>query len=82
MVWLVGAGPGDPGPLTRKASDQQTIGRRIVAAALAGERVVRLNGGDPAVFGRLADELSACAGACVPTRIWPGITAASAAAAR
>ena len=121
-VWLVGAGPGDPDLLTRKAErligaatavfydalvgpdelalaadharlvpvgkrsgrhskDQPSIDRLIVAAALAGERVVRLKGGDPAVFGRAAEELEACRNAGVPVLICPGITAASAAAA-
>ena len=94
-VWLVGAGPGDPDLLTRKAErligrasvifydalvgegvlalapqgvrlvpvgkrsgrhskDQKTIDALIVEAGLAGERVVRLKGGDPAIFGRAA----------------------------
>ncbi len=122
MVWLVGAGPGDPELLTRKAErligmativfhdalvgpgvlelassgarlvhvgkrsgrhskDQRTIDQMIVDAAMAGERVVRLKGGDPAIFGRATEELSACRAASVPVRICPGITAASAAAA-
>ena len=121
-VWLVGAGPGDPELLTRKAErliagasvvfhdalvgpgildlaaptarkvyvgkrsgrhskDQATIDQLIVAAALAGERVVRLKGGDPAIFGRATEELDACRAARVQVRICPGITAASAAAA-
>jgi len=121
-VWLVGAGPGDPELLTRKAErllgaasvvfhdalvgpgvldlaapgarlvyvgkrsgrhskDQTTIDQLIVAAALAGERVVRLKGGDPAIFGRATEELDACRAAGVPVRICPGVTAASAAAA-
>jgi uroporphyrin-III C-methyltransferase len=122
MVWLVGAGPGDPELLTRKAErllraatvvfhdalvgpgvldlaaptarlvhvgkragrhskDQRTIDQLIVAAALNGERVVRLKGGDPAIFGRATEELEACRAAGVATAICPGITAASAAAA-
>ena len=120
-VWLVGAGPGDPDLLTRKAErllrqadmvfhdalvdpgvlalagaaelvdvgkragrhscDQCVIDDLIVAAALAGRRVVRLKGGDPSVFGRAAEELAACAAHGVPVRICPGITAATAAAA-
>lgn len=121
-VWLVGAGPGDPDLLTRKAErliraasvvfydalvgpgvlelvppsvrmvsvgkrsgrhskDQKTISTLLVEAALAGERVVRLKGGDPSVFGRSAEELAECHGAGVPVRICPGVTAASAAAA-
>lgn len=121
-VWLVGAGPGDPDLLTRKAEkliraasvvfydalvgpgvlalaraearlvsvgkragrhskDQQTIDALLVEAALAGERVVRLKGGDPSVFGRSMEELVACRAAGIPVHICPGITAASAAAA-
>jgi uroporphyrin-III C-methyltransferase len=121
-VWLVGAGPGDPDLLTRKAErllgqatvvfhdalvgpgvlalasgtarlipvgkrsgrhskDQASIDRLIVAAALDGEKVVRLKGGDPAIFARAAEEVAACRAANVPVRICPGVTAASAAAA-
>lgn len=121
-VWLVGAGPGDPELLTRKAErliraatvvfhdalvgqgvldlvpagvrmipvgkrsgrhskDQKTIDTLIVEAALAGERVVRLKGGDPAIFARATEEMDACRAHGVTVRICPGITAASAAAA-
>ncbi|MFA7604770.1 MAG: uroporphyrinogen-III C-methyltransferase, partial [Novosphingobium sp.] len=65
----------------RHSRDQATIDRLIVEAALAGERVVRLKGGDPAIFGRAAEELDACRAAGVRVRICPGVTAASAAAA-
>lgn len=122
-VWLVGAGPGDPDLLTRKAErlicaasvvfhdalvgpgvldlvpdhvrlvsvgkrsgrhskDQTTIDQMIVAAAQSGERVVRLKGGDPSIFGRAEEELSACRAAGIPVQICPGVTAASAAAAQ
>ncbi len=121
-VWLVGAGPGDPDLLTRKAErliraasvifhdalvgpgvlalavpgirlvsvgkrsgrhskDQGSIDALLVQAALAGERVVRLKGGDPAIFGRAMEELVACRSAGIAVHICPGITAASAAAA-
>ena len=121
-VWLVGAGPGAPDLLTRKAErlirrasvvfhdalvgprllalvppgvrlvsvgkrsgrhskDQKTIDALIVEAALAGECVVRLKGGDPSIFGRANEELEACRTAGVPVRVCPGVTAASAAAA-
>ena len=114
-VWLVGAGPGDPELLTRKAErliglatvvfydalvgdgiielaapaarlvhvgkrsgrhskDQKTIDRLIVEAALAGERVVRLKGGDPYVFGRGYEELEACVEAGIPVTVVPGVT--------
>src|SRR5690606_16155290 len=65
----------------RHSKDQKTIDALIVEAALAGERVVRLKGGDPAIFGRATEELAACHAAGVPVRICPGVTAASAAAA-
>ncbi len=50
----------------------ETIDALIVAAALAGERVVRLKGGDPAIFGRATEELDACREAGVPVRVCPG----------
>ena len=121
-VWLVGAGPGDPDLLTRKAARllalaeivfhdalvgpaildlvprratlvsvgkragrhskyQQSIDQLLVAAARSGQRVVRLKGGDPSVFGRSNEELAALAAAGIVARVCPGVTAASAAAA-
>ncbi|SFF86606.1 uroporphyrinogen-III C-methyltransferase [Novosphingobium sp. CF614] len=65
----------------RHSKDQATIDQLIVDAALAGEKVVRLKGGDPAIFGRATEELDACRAAGVPVRVCPGVTAASAAAA-
>ena len=65
----------------RHSQDQGSIDRLIVTAALGGERVVRLKGGDPAIFGRATEELEACRAANVPVRVCPGVTAASAAAA-
>lgn len=65
----------------RHSKDQKTIDRLIVDAALTGERVVRLKGGDPAIFGRATEELDACRAAGVAVRICPGVTAASAAGA-
>jgi uroporphyrin-III C-methyltransferase len=65
----------------RHSKDQKTIDALIVEAALAGERVVRLKGGDPSIFGRAAEELDACRATGVPVHVCPGLTAASAAAA-
>ncbi|WP_404338300.1 uroporphyrinogen-III C-methyltransferase [Sphingomonas sp. MMS12-HWE2-04] len=121
-VWLVGAGPGDPDLLTRKAErllgeasivfydalvgpgvldlipsharrvavgkrsgrhsqDQASINALLISAARAGERVVRLKGGDPCIFARAMEEVAALAAAGFATRICPGVTAGSAAAA-
>ena len=115
-VWLVGAGPGDPGLLSvlalhalahadvvvydalvdprilrlgrpgavldhagkrggRPSSSQPDISARLIQAALEGNRVLRLKGGDPCVFGRGGEEALALAAAGVPFRIVPGITA-------
>lgn len=121
-VYLVGAGPGDPGLLTLRGQEclrradvvlydylagprvlqwtradaqlyclgrhgqgklwkQPEINARLVDEALAGRTVVRLKGGDPSIFGRLAEEIDALAAAGVPYEIVPGITTAAAAGA-
>ena len=121
-VYLIGAGPGDPELMTRKAwrllgeaqvvlhdalmdvagmqaaapnalwinvgkrcegtsVDQTFICRSIVGYAKRGLKVVRLKGGDPTLFGRLAEELAACRGAGLSVEVVPGVTSACAAAA-
>lgn len=121
-VWLVGAGPGDPDLLTRKAERllamasivfhdalvsqaildliprqvmQVPVGKRsgrhsmsqpainglLVQSSHNGHRVVRLKGGDPAVFGRMTEEVDALQAKGIRVQVCPGITAASAAAA-
>ena len=115
-VWLVGAGPGDPGLLTalalhaldhadtlvydalvdprildlarpdarleaagkrggRPSPSQPDITARLIHLAREGQRVLRLKGGDPCVFGRGGEEALALAVAQIPFRIVPGITA-------
>jgi len=121
FVSLVGAGPGDPGLLTRTAlqrlrradlvlydalvSDdvlrlarrarrfpvgkragrpsmaQETIHALMIRAARRGQRVVRLKGGDPFVFGRGGEEALALRAANVPFEIVPGVSSAIAAPA-
>lgn len=115
-VWLVGAGPGDPGLLTLHAANalqqadvivhdalvnaeclslarpgaalefagkrggkpshkQRDISLRLVELARAGNRVLRLKGGDPFVFGRGGEEALTLIEHGIPFRIVPGITA-------
>jgi uroporphyrin-III C-methyltransferase len=116
-VYLVGAGPGDPGLLTVKARDLLTscdvviydylvnpevlccvpaTGKRIyvgkvgggrqtpqhqindllIGHARTGERVVRLKGGDPFLFGRGGEEAEALGAAGIRFEVVPGISSA------
>jgi len=115
-VWLVGAGPGDPGLLTLHAANalaqadvivhdalvnadclklartgaaleyagkrggkpsakQRDISLRLVELAREGNRVLRLKGGDPFVFGRGGEEALTLVEHQIPFRVVPGITA-------
>ena len=64
------------------STDQGGINDRLLAAALSGRRVVRLKGGDPSMFGRSAEEILHLRAHGVRVHVAPGITTASAAAAR
>lgn len=60
---------------------QDEINRILVREALKGHRVARLKGGDPGIFGRLAEEVSVLRAAGITVEIIPGVTAAHACAA-
>ncbi len=60
---------------------QDDINRMLVRLAKPGRVLVRLKGGDPAIFARLGEEIAALEYANIPFEIVPGITTASAAVA-
>jgi uroporphyrinogen III methyltransferase/synthase len=121
-VYLVGAGPGDPGLITVRGRElvesaevivadhlvdprayaharldaevivrparrsgpfgsQEEINKLLVERGRRGQRVVRLKGGDPFVFGRGSEEAQALVAAGIPFEVVPGVTAAIAAPA-
>jgi len=71
-----GKAPGRPCP------GQSHINWLLVDRARRRGRVVRLKGGDPSVFGRLAEEIDTVREAGIEFEVVPGVTAATAAAAR
>ena len=118
-VYLVGAGPGDPGLLTVKAArlvreadlivydylanpdhlrhakpeavkicvgkgfrhhriSQERINRLIIASARKGQKVLRLKGGDPYLFGRGGEEALYLRRHRIPFEVVPGVTSATA----
>jgi uroporphyrinogen III methyltransferase/synthase len=121
VVYLVGAGPGDPGLLTLRGAallasadvvvydhlanpqllthcpqakliyvgkqssahtlTQDQINLLLVEQAKPGNRVVRLKGGDPFIFGRGGEECQTLREAGIRFEVVPGITASVAASA-
>src|SRR6202012_3253371 len=57
------------------------VSRLMIGHAKLGKRVVRVKSGDPSIFSRADEEISAARDAGVPIEIVPGITTATAAAA-
>ena len=63
------------------STSQAQIHALMISHAQQGENVVRLKSGDPAIFGRLGEELDALREAEIAFEVVPGITAAHASAA-
>lgn len=60
---------------------QRFINKRLIDAAATHQRVVRIKGGDPMLFGRAQEEIDVLAAAGITVEVVPGVTAAQAASA-
>ncbi|WP_223292296.1 uroporphyrinogen-III C-methyltransferase [Salipaludibacillus neizhouensis] len=76
-VELILCGKSPTGPSTK----QEEINEILVFHGLQGKKVVRLKGGDPAIFGRVSEEAIACRENGIHFEIVPGITSGIAAPA-
>lgn len=65
----------------QKLLTQDDINNLLVHFGSTVETTVRLKGGDPTIFGRAGEEISALRDAAIPYEIVPGITSATACAA-
>ena len=71
----------DPSTGARYVDPGAAVGELLVALASQGKQVVRLKGGDPAVFARFSEEVLPLKREGITFAIVPGVTAATAAAA-
>lgn len=60
------------------SSPQHEINALIAKFARQGKRLVRLKGGDPTIFGRLAEEIETLDGLSLPYRVVPGVSSLNA----
>src|SRR6202161_1261881 len=65
----------------RPSPKQREVSRLMISHAKLGKRVVRVKSGDPSIFSRADEEITAAREAGVAIEIVPGITTATAAAA-
>ncbi len=66
----------------RTSCKQPDINAQLIDLARQGLKVVRLKSGDPLIFGRAGEEITACREAGIPIDVIPGITSAQGAASR
>jgi len=66
----------------RTSCKQDDINEMMIKFARSGKNVVRLKSGDPVIFGRAGEEITALETLGIPVSIIPGITSASAMAAQ
>ncbi|MHB9072817.1 MAG: precorrin-4 C(11)-methyltransferase [Desulfobaccales bacterium] len=77
---LTWAGPGAELVDTAALNLEEIVGR-IMAGHRAGQRVVRVHSGDPALYGAIQEQLEVLEQEQIPCQVIPGVTAAFAAAA-